>query len=66
MIELKEFVTKKYKEFNLFYEEFYYLDYEIDEKTGLINKNKKVKYYTKDQINRNLESIKKCLICKLK
>ena len=35
-----------------------YLDYEVDEDTGMINKNKKVKHYTKDQVTRNLKAFK--------
>ena len=36
----------------------YYLDYEVNEDTGIINKKKKVKHYTKNQINRNMKALK--------
>lgn len=57
-IEMKESVTKKYKGFDLSYTESFYLDYEVDEETGIINKDKKVKHYTKDQMTRNLKALK--------
>jgi len=56
-IELRETVRKLYKTLELSYEEVYYLDYEVDENTGMINKNKKVKHYTKDQVTRNLKAL---------
>jgi len=56
--EMKESVTKKYKGFELSYTESFYLDYEVDEETGIINKDKKVKHYTKDQMTRNLKALK--------
>lgn len=61
MNELNMLVYKKFKKFNLIYNEYYYLDYDINELTGLININKKVKYYTKAQVNKNLISIKNAL-----
>ena len=57
-VELRETVKKMYKNLELSYEEVYYLDYEVDEDTGMINKNKKVKHYTKDQITRNMKALK--------
>lgn len=32
----------------------YYLDYEVDENTGIINKNKLVRYYNEQQVERQL------------
>lgn len=57
-VELRKTVTKKYKNLELSYEEVYYLDYEVNEDTGMIDKNKKVKHYTKDQVNRNMKALK--------
>lgn len=56
--ELKESVIKIFKGIELSYEEVYYLDYGVNEDTGIINKEKKVKYYTKSQINRNMKALK--------
>lgn len=56
--ELQEIVYKKYKGLNLEYIEVFYLDYEVDEDTGLIDKNKTVKYYTKNQSDRNMKALK--------
>ena len=57
-VELRETVKKMYKNLELSYEEVYYLDCEVDEDTGMINKNKKVKHYTKDQVSRNMKALK--------
>lgn len=57
-VELRETVKKLYKNLELSYEEVYYLDYEVDEDTGMINKNKKVKHYTKDQVTRNMKALR--------
>jgi DNA-binding XRE family transcriptional regulator len=56
--ELRESAKKMYKNLELSYEDVYYLDYEVDEDTGMINKNKKVKHYTKDQVTRNMKAFK--------
>jgi DNA-binding XRE family transcriptional regulator len=56
--ELKESVKEIYKGISLVYDEFYYLDYEVDEDTGRINKDKKVRHYTKNQVERNLKALK--------
>lgn len=56
--ELREYAKKMYKNLELSYEDVYYLDYEVDEDTGMINKNKKVKHYTKDQVTRNMKAFK--------
>lgn len=57
-VELRETVKKIYKNLELTYQEVYYLEYEVDENTGMINKSKKVKHYTKDQVTRNLKALK--------
>ena len=56
--ELYGSVKKLFKGIKLKYTEVYYLDYEVDENTGVINKNKKVKHYTKNQIDRNMKALK--------
>lgn len=56
--ELHGIVEKIFKGIKLEYTEVYYLDYEVNEDTGVINKEKKVKYYTKNQIDRNLKALK--------
>ena len=55
--ELHETVKKNYKGLKLSYVEAYYLDYEVNEDTGMINKEKKVKH-TKNQVNRNMKALK--------
>lgn len=56
--ELQDSVEKIFKGIKLEYTEVYYLDYEVNEDTGIINKEKKVKYYTKNQIDRNMKALK--------
>lgn len=41
------------------YNEVYYLDFEVDEETFIINRERKVRFYTKEQVNRNLKALKK-------
>lgn len=56
--ELYASVEKIFKGIKLEYTEVYYLDYEVNEDTGEINKTKKVKYFTKNQIDRNMKALK--------
>jgi len=56
--ELHEFVYKTHKGLRLQYDEAYYLDFDVDESTGMIDENKMVKQYTKNQIERNLKALK--------
>lgn len=56
--ELKQFVSKTFKGLELNYEEVYYLDYEVDENTGMVNKGKLSKFYTKEQTTRNMKALK--------
>jgi len=56
--ELERTVKKVIKGVELIYGEFYYLDYEVNEETGMVNKNKLVEYYTKDQTTRNIKALK--------
>jgi DNA-binding XRE family transcriptional regulator len=57
-VELRETVKKVYKGLELSFDEAYYLDYKVDEETGMIDKSEKVKYYTKEQMNRNLKALR--------
>ena len=63
--ELQRTVSKKYKDIDLSYIEVYYLDYEVDEESGMININNKVPYYTKEQVERNLISLKNSYMIKM-
>ncbi|WP_245535955.1 hypothetical protein [Psychroflexus torquis] len=56
--ELYNSIEKTFKGIKLEYTEVYYLDCEVNEDTGKINKTKKVKYYTKNQMNRNMKALK--------
>ncbi len=56
--ELSATVTKSYKGMELEYREVFYMDYIVDEETGLINKDLKDKHYTKGQMDRNMKALK--------
>lgn len=56
--ELQRIVVKEFKGVTFSYTEVYYHDFEVDEDTGMINKNKTVKHYTKDQVDRNMKALK--------
>lgn len=56
--ELQQLVNKVIKGVKITYNEVYYLDYEVNEDTGVINKDKQVEHYTMDQITRNMKSQK--------
>jgi len=56
--EITDSVEKIFKGLKLEYSEVYYLDYEVDEDTGMINREKKVEHYTKGQIERNMRALK--------
>jgi DNA-binding transcriptional regulator YiaG len=56
--ELQAITHKKYKDLNLEYIEVFYLDHEVDEDSGLINRDKTAKHYTKNQIDRNMKALK--------
>lgn len=57
--ELQEIVETVYKGVKLQYNEVYYLDYIVNEYTGLINKDVEEKNYTKNQMERNIKALKK-------
>ena len=56
--ELSATVTKLYKGMKLEYTEVFYMDYMVDEETGLIDKEVKDKHYTRSQIDRNMKALK--------
>jgi len=56
--ELHGITDKMYKGLKLEYTELFYLDYDVDEDTGLINRNKTSKHYTKSQADRNIKALK--------
>ena len=56
--ELTRSIEKPFKGLVLTYDEVYYLDYEVDEETGIINKDHKVPHYTKEQATRNMKALK--------
>ncbi len=56
--ELRETVKRDFKGLELSFEEVYYLDYKVDEEIGMIDKSERVKYYTKEQMNRNMKALK--------
>ena len=56
--ELHDTVEKNYRGIKLEYTEVYYMDYEVNEETGIINKEITVKHYTKNQIDRNMKALK--------
>jgi len=56
--ELSATVIKSHHGIQLEYTEVYYLDFAVDEDTGMINKAIKEKHYTKNQMERNLKALK--------
>lgn len=56
--ELQEIVKRTFEGVDFSYKAVYYLDYEVDEYTGMINKEKLVRFCTKKQMNQNLKACK--------
>ena len=56
--ELTTTVEKFHKGMKLGYTEVFYLDYAVDENTGLVNKDIMAKHYTKNQMERNMKALK--------
>lgn len=56
--ELQRTVEKIFKGIKLSYKEVYYLDYDVDEDTGMVNRQNKVEFYTKNQVSRNIKILK--------
>lgn len=63
--ELDRIVEINYKGVNVTYTEVYYVDFEVDENSGKINKDKRVRHYTKNQLERNLKSLKNAYLISL-
>ncbi len=57
-VELKETIEKEFEGLKLSFDEVFYLDYKVNDETGIVDKNEKVKHYTKEQMNRNLKALK--------
>lgn len=60
--ELHRNVVKEIKGVKFVYTEVYYLDFEVNENTGIINKDILVEHFTKDQVDRNIMAIKAALM----
>jgi len=56
--ELQEVVKRTFEGIEFSYQAVYYMDYEVDEYTGMINKEKLAKFCTSKQMNRNLKACK--------
>ncbi|RVT71194.1 hypothetical protein EOD40_17440 [Flavobacterium sufflavum] len=56
--ELQTIVNIGYKGITLQYNEEYYLDYIVEENTGMINYDAQEKNYTKNQMEQNLRALK--------
>ena len=56
--EISGMTEKTFRGIKLKYPEVYYLDHNVDEETGKINRSVKVKHYTKNQIERNIKALK--------
>lgn len=56
--EISGMTEKTFRGIKLKYPEVYYLDHNVDEDTGKINRSVKVKHYTKNQIERNIKALK--------
>jgi len=55
--ELQRTVEEIHNGFKLVYTEVYYLDYEVNEDTGMINRQNLVEFYTRSQVSRNLKTL---------
>ncbi len=64
--ELRETVKTTHKGVVCVYDRLYYLDYEVNEYTGKINREKKAKFCTKNQVSRNLKAVKEAYLIELK
>jgi len=57
--ELQRTVEKEFNGVKLSYKEVYYLDYDVDEDTGMINRESKGVFYTGSQVDRNMSTLKR-------
>ncbi len=56
--ELSEVKKRTYKGVEVKYTEVFFLDYAVDEETYKIDKTRKDKFYTEEQIERNIKAFK--------
>ena len=56
--ELQRIIAKDINGVKFSYTEVYYRDFEVNEDTGIINKDVAVEHFTKDQVGRNLKALK--------
>jgi hypothetical protein len=56
--ELHGITYKMHKGLKLEYTEVFYLDYDVDKNTGLVNRNKTSKHCTKSQADRTVKVLK--------
>lgn len=56
--EIRDIVTLSFKGNEIIFEEVFYVDYHVSE-NGNIDYDRKEKFYTKNQVERNIEEIKK-------
>lgn len=55
--ESSEIVETEYKWKKVKYTEYFFLDYDVCEDTGIIDRSKIVKFYTSSQFKRNQENL---------
>ena len=56
--ELQRIAKRNINGIKFQFKEVYYLDYDVDEKTGMINKNQMAVFYTSNQVSRNMKALK--------
>jgi hypothetical protein len=54
--------VKKHKGIQLAFTAAYYLDFEADDESGMIDKSKMIMHYTKNQVQRNLKALKMSIL----
>ncbi len=59
--EVRRTVEKIYKGVKVSYTEVFYWDYDVNEETGIRDKNKLARFCTKEQVNRNIKALKMAL-----
>ena len=57
--ELQRIAERNINGIKFKFSEVYYLDYDVDEGTGMINKNSKGVFYTGSQVDRNMRALKR-------
>ncbi len=56
--ELHEYIKQEFRGVTVEYIEVYYLDYAVDEKTYTIDKSRKEKVFTENQVEKNSKAFK--------